>query len=104
MTSLKWELLSNQEAIEEEILEFYTSLVGTNAVELKGIDVTTIRSGKILSIDLTHKLIRPIEEKEIWVALSTIENCKAPGMNGFNSFFLKSTWSIIKKDVIDAVL
>lgn len=54
MTSLDGKFLSNHDFIEKYIFDFYTTLVGTNSIELKGIGVPAIRSGNTLSRDLAQ--------------------------------------------------
>lgn len=86
------------------ILEFYTSLVSTNAYALRSIYPPVIRSGILMSADMARKLIKPIEENEIWRALSSIGDTKAPCMDGFNAYFFKTSWRIVKGDIIDVIL
>ncbi|KAI5385354.1 hypothetical protein KIW84_072087 [Lathyrus oleraceus] len=57
---------------------------------LNGIEVTTVRNGKTLSRDLAQQLIGPVEGEEIWNALTSIGNNKAPG--GLNIVSL-SAWN-----------
>ncbi|XP_058734312.1 uncharacterized protein LOC131606042 [Vicia villosa] len=63
--ALDGRILTTQDQIEDEILDFYKQLVGTNTENLKSIDLNAIRRGKILSRDQAQKLITPIEDKEI---------------------------------------
>lgn len=46
----------DRKEIKEEILDFYTSLMGTANTSLKGIDLETMRSEKQLSLDLEKSL------------------------------------------------
>ncbi|XP_058726489.1 uncharacterized protein LOC131597842 [Vicia villosa] len=47
LIALDGRILSTHDQIEDEILDFYTTLVGNKATELKGIDITAIRRGKL---------------------------------------------------------
>ncbi|XP_050229209.1 uncharacterized protein LOC126678348 [Mercurialis annua] len=54
------------------------------------------------SLFLKNKqLIRVFSEGEIFAALSDCDDNKAPGPDGFNFFFYKRVWSIIKNDFLD---
>ncbi|CAK8535638.1 unnamed protein product [Lathyrus sativus] len=77
---------------------------GVNTTNFKGINIPAIRSGKMLTMDLAQMLIRPIEENEIWKALSSIGDTKAQSINGLNVLFFKSFWQVIKNDVIEAIM
>ncbi|XP_026459483.1 uncharacterized protein LOC113360158 [Papaver somniferum] len=47
-----------------------------------------------------HKcdLIKPVTRDEVVLALSTIGSSKAPGTDGFSSWFFKSCWSVLGDD------
>ena len=45
-----------------------------------------------------------ISHEEIKKALFSIDDYKAPGPDGFSSFFFKAAWSIVGSDIINAVL
>ena len=47
---------------------------------------------------------RLVSYDEIMTAMFSIGNDKAPGTNGYSSYFFKSAWSIVGGDVKDAVL
>ncbi|KAI5382052.1 hypothetical protein KIW84_UN0213 [Lathyrus oleraceus] len=96
--------LSKPEDIEEEVLQFYAKLVGTKSLNLRCIDITTVRNGKTLDRESACQLIRPVEEGEVWNALKSIGQNKAPGVDGFNAYFFTATWQIVKNDVTAAVI
>ena len=50
------------------------------------------------------KLIKPISDEEIQKIMFSIDGKKAPGPDGFTDHFFKVTWSIVGKDVIEAIL
>jgi hypothetical protein len=52
-------------------------------------------------LDLSE-LGRPISKEEVWAAIQDLPLDKAPGPNGFTSRFYRSSWSVIKADVVRA--
>ena len=86
--------LMDAEAIEEEILKFYTELVGSRTNDLRGIDLKAICNKKTLSNTQGMSLIKPVIEKEVWKALSSIGNSKASRIDGYNAYFFKIAWHI----------
>ncbi|XP_021767732.1 uncharacterized protein LOC110732122 [Chenopodium quinoa] len=97
-------LLKDPDAISHEIISFYKSLLGTRAPWLPAVDLVTMRRGKQLSFVAQSYLIRPISQAEIDVALKGIDNTKAPSIDGFNSFFFKRAWHIVKDDIYASVI
>ena len=54
--------------------------------------------------EMNDKLTKPIEEKEIRKALSSMQPEKAPGQDGMSPLFFQRFWNTIKGDVIPAIL
>ncbi|KAK2357064.1 hypothetical protein QL285_094373 [Trifolium repens] len=96
-------LLTNHEDIEQEVLQLYGNLMGKADDNLRGIDIVAMRTGPQIPSDQRELLITPITEGEIYTSLKSIGDLKAPGLDGYDAHFFKSTWSIIKKDFLAAV-
>lgn len=45
-------------------------------------------------------LERPFSKEEIWLALKSMEEDKAPGPDGFPTKFLLACWEVVGKDVL----
>lgn len=82
---------------------FYTDVVGTIAHRVEGIDVVVMRNGPQVGADDARFLIQHVTAAEIKEALNGIGDLKAPGLDGYNAGFFKSTWGIVGSDVITAV-
>lgn len=96
-------LLKTPDDIEQEFIGFYKKLLGSKAPSLPGIDFTTVRRGTQLSVSAAEILIAPVTHSEIDQALKDIEDSKAPGIDGFNNFFFKKVWSVVKQDIYNAI-
>lgn len=59
---------------------------------------------KPLSEDDAVSLCRPINAEEIRESMFSIGNEKAPGPDGYNACFFKSSWCIVGSDVTTAVM
>ncbi|XP_056688014.1 uncharacterized protein [Spinacia oleracea] len=91
------------EEIHKEICVFYKELVGSAADNLVGIDLDIVRRGNQLTVDAAQGLVVPVTNDEIDVALAGKNIHKAPGLDGFNSFFFKKAWETVKVDIYAAV-
>lgn len=96
-------MLYNEAAIQEEIRNFYTSLIVIDASKLQGIDLEVVRQRNQLNAHKPDSLIRPVTNPEIDVALKGIDINKAPGIDGLNSLFFE-IMEVIKEGVNDAVM
>ncbi|XP_058727247.1 uncharacterized protein LOC131598452 [Vicia villosa] len=89
--------------IEGEILRFYKNLVGTSIRRLLHVDIVAFRNGTQLKETSKESLIQSIIENKVWNILKIIGETKSLGVDGFNSKFFKSTWDIIKVDMMTAI-
>ncbi|XP_058784387.1 uncharacterized protein LOC131659154 [Vicia villosa] len=89
--------------IENEVMEFYSNLMGKVDHHLQHIDVDAMRKGNQLNLDHKDFLVRPVTIKEIQEALKGMGDLKAPGLDGYGAKFYKSYWNTIKEDVTAAV-
>lgn len=95
--------LTEHKEMELEILKFYKELVGTAAKNLLLVDIEVIRQGPQLQEESSRGLTIPATEQEVWKALKSIVDSKAPGLDGFNSKNFKHTWNIVKIDLMAAI-
>ncbi|XP_048502873.1 uncharacterized protein LOC125498665 [Beta vulgaris subsp. vulgaris] len=79
------EMLTRREDIQAEVVDFYKNLMGTCASSLLGIDLHTIRSGPQLGTDARAMLSGLVIHDEIDQALFSIDDNKAPGIDGFDA-------------------
>lgn len=97
-------LLENQSEIEDEIMDFYKKLMGTEDSQLHHIDIDAMRNGKQVNMEQRRYLVSNITEQDIERALKGIGDDKSPGIDGFGAKFFKASWCIVKEDVIAAIL
>ena len=67
------------------------------------LNMQTIHNGPTLDTDSRPLLDHNFSATEIKEALWSIDDNKAPGLDGFNSKFYKAAWPIISQDVITII-
>ncbi|CAK8540218.1 unnamed protein product [Lathyrus sativus] len=96
-------ILTHQNEIEIEIVNYYKNLVGTSNNNLANIDIEAKRKGPQLNVMQREILIAPITEEEILKSLKGLKYNSAPGLDGYNAKLYKVTWDFIKHDTICAI-
>lgn len=78
--------------------------LGSSSTNVVGIDVLIRKNSPTLSQIQCTEMIKSFKVHEIDQALMSIECDKAPGMDGFYSFFFRRIWTKIKMDVYVACI
>lgn len=88
--------------IANEFVNYYKSILGSK-IDRVQIHKDIITDGPCVSENDWSGLLAPVTMDEVRTALFDIYNDKAPGSDGFGSFFFKSFWDIIGIDVFAAM-
>lgn len=90
-------IISEEKAVVDAFIRQYEEFLGTR-VNRSPFNLEVIHDGPKISVEQWPNLIADISIDEVQSALFDIENEKAPGSDGFGSFFFKATWNIISHD------
>lgn len=71
---------------------------------MPAIKPAVLNTGPVLTRSQQLELIKPFNADDVYKALKSIGDTKAPGEDGFNSYFFKQTWPIIGERVTTTVL
>ncbi|XP_019259894.1 PREDICTED: uncharacterized protein LOC109237950 [Nicotiana attenuata] len=104
LNTLDGHIAQNEKEVELEIVKFYQTLLGTATKELPVIQQDVMEEGNKVRREQQLKLIEEVTKEEVYNALREIDDQKAPGYDGFNSFFFKKSWGIVGDDITNAVL
>lgn len=78
--------------------------MGTSAQALPPVDKLIMRNDPKLNQLQITMLCNPVTEEEITEAVASIGDDKVPGIDGYNAFFYKKVWHIVKKEISDVVI
>ena len=92
-------ILTKREEKEQNIFEFYNSLLGRSVDREMTVNLPELG---MPNIDL-HDLEAPFSEEEVWKTIKSLPSDKAPGPDGFTGKFYKVCWQIIKLDIMAAI-
>ena len=97
----KW--LNKKEQVEEAFIKFYKNLF-TEAEQKKAVQDAIMRKGKLVTEVHERLLLAEFTKEDVKRVMFSIPNDKAPGIDGFNSYFFKHCWEVIGYEVCEAVL
>ncbi|KAL9690764.1 hypothetical protein QQ045_011172 [Rhodiola kirilowii] len=88
--------------IKHEFSVYFRDLLG-RAKDCCPVDADVVAQGPAVTEEQCRMLVRAVNDKEIWLVLSSMGNDKAPGPDGFSASFFKKNWSIIGKELCEGV-
>ncbi|XP_020599188.1 uncharacterized protein LOC110038640 [Phalaenopsis equestris] len=94
----KW--LHDDADIAKDVINYYKNLLNQEQHFRNYIEKANFSTK--LNFTASLKLTDIPNEKEIWNAISSIDNNKSAGPDGFTAEFYKKSWEVIKIDVIAA--
>lgn len=92
------------ETVSKAFINFYKNLLGTKASNRVKVNQEIVDLGGKIQDHHRDILKCEITKDEIRKAMFAIPNNKAPGLDGYNSQFFKSTWDIVGDEVSEAIL
>ncbi|GJU91131.1 RNA-directed DNA polymerase, eukaryota, reverse transcriptase zinc-binding domain protein [Tanacetum coccineum] len=91
-----------KEEVAEQIVAHFEKFIGENRNVQNLYGRRTIFTNK-LNAHESLEMVRAVSDAEIKNAIFEIEDSKAPGPDGYNAIFFKSSWRIIGSEVSQAI-
>ncbi|KAL2900389.1 hypothetical protein RDABS01_025471 [Bienertia sinuspersici] len=101
---MKGDLLDKPTEVAASFLQFYQELLGTEISQREVVMQEIVNRGPVLNEGQRESLIAPFIKDEIKKAMFSIHGDKAPGPDGFGSYFYKDNWEIVGDQTCEAVL
>lgn len=79
----EWSWVTEQKEIEQEVLKFYSKLVGESAKDLRSLNIGALRVGNRLSYAQRKNLVSDVTSKEMINVLKSIEDSKVLWADGY---------------------
>ncbi|XP_038695403.1 uncharacterized protein LOC119992679 [Tripterygium wilfordii] len=95
-------LRSTEVGIAEAFHEYFSNLfsAGNEVQDYSFLDPVT----KVVDTEMNEDLCRMVTREDVWDAVRSISNQKAPGPDGFSAGFYHSHWDTVGECVVEAVL
>ncbi|KAH0714811.1 hypothetical protein KY284_007716 [Solanum tuberosum] len=90
--------------ITKEAVGFYKKLLGQCSNHMQATQPAILKDGPVLTREQQLFLIQPFKDIDVKAALMSIGDSKAPGGDGFNSYFFKKAWLIVGEELTLVVL
>lgn len=89
------EWVHEEEQIKDAFVQFYKDLLGTHMEDRCGVKQEIMNEGMVLNEEQKRTLCRPVTTEDVKRVLMEIPNEKAPGNDGYSSFFFKHSWEVV---------
>uniref|UniRef100_A0A803Q2Q8 Reverse transcriptase domain-containing protein n=1 Tax=Cannabis sativa TaxID=3483 RepID=A0A803Q2Q8_CANSA len=89
--------------VSEAFVEYYKELLGTRMEGRKRVKHRIITRGPVVNSQQVEMLTQKFTKEEVKQALFDIPGNKAPGSDGFSSFFYQDNWDFVGEDLYEAV-
>ncbi|KAG5564631.1 hypothetical protein RHGRI_000728 [Rhododendron griersonianum] len=104
LTNVEGIRLTDPKAVQDEILGYYTSLLGSPFLHSKeAYSVLRLAVPQRLLVSQKLTLSSRVSGDEIKQAMWSIEGDKSPGPDGYSFAFFQSNWDVVGSDVIQAI-
>ncbi|KAL4341369.1 hypothetical protein GQ457_08G005660 [Hibiscus cannabinus] len=97
--------LETQAQISNEIVSFFSGLLGSRDLGVNGASVQLLQEllpSSLSEVEAAH-LVREFSDDEIRSAIFEQGNDKSPGPDGYSACFFKTAWDIVGWDFIQAI-
>ncbi|KAL2228933.1 UNVERIFIED_CONTAM: hypothetical protein Sindi_1873000 [Sesamum indicum] len=96
-------IITAADEIAQEFVDYYTSLLGDESHTIP-VDDGVFDCSPKLSSEITDELCREVTALEVKNRIFNINDNKAPGPDGYSSYFFKKAWNVVGDHVCSAVL
>ncbi|XP_062076020.1 uncharacterized protein LOC133780135 [Humulus lupulus] len=90
--------------ITKAFLDYYKGLLGTAMVHRKKVSWSIMKFGLVLNAALIQTLSTDFSAQEVKNVIFAIPGLKAPGPDGYSSYFYQDNWDLVGSEVTTAVL
>ncbi|KAL2903621.1 LINE-1 reverse transcriptase-like protein [Bienertia sinuspersici] len=97
------ELQDNPSSVAGAFLEYYESLLGIKDIGRQQVQQAIVDLGPMVHIDQQSRVVSIPTHEEVRKAMCSIKGDKAPGPDGFWSYFYQDNWDLVGEDVSEAV-
>ncbi|KAL2925374.1 LINE-1 retrotransposable element ORF2 protein [Bienertia sinuspersici] len=97
------QMVDTPEKVAQAFQKYYLSLLGERKEDREQVDQQIVKSGPISETDQGTFLTALPTDDEVRKAIFSIKDDKSPGPDGFGSYFFQDNWTLIGKDVCEAV-
>ena len=95
--------MSNPGLFKNAFVSFYSDLLYTTLLNRHKVNMNVISASPNLIANMRDSLDLSFSTEDIKKAMWSLDGNKAPGLDGYNSKFYKSAWSMVGPDIVEVV-